>query len=71
MGNKPMNKGESKYSKEELKARLTKEQYRVTQENGTEPPYKSNQPLILDIYHDCKTPGIYRCVVCNIPLFSS
>ncbi len=30
-----------KYSKEELKNRLTPLQYRVTQENGTEPPYKS------------------------------
>ena len=27
--------------------------------------------LYIDIYHDCKKPGIYNCIVCNIPLFSS
>ena len=31
----------NQFSKEELKKRLTPEQYRVTQENGTERPYKS------------------------------
>lgn len=35
------NKQMSKYPKEELKKRLTPLQYKVTQENGTEPPYKS------------------------------
>ena len=31
-----------KYSQEDLKKRLTPLQYRVTQENGTEPPYQSD-----------------------------
>lgn len=35
------NKHMSKYPKEELKKRLTPMQYKVTQENGTEPPFKS------------------------------
>ena len=35
------NKSMSKYPKEELKKRLTPMQYKVTQENGTEPPFKS------------------------------
>ena len=35
------NKNMSKYPKEELKKRLTPMQYKVTQENGTEPPFKS------------------------------
>lgn len=27
--------------------------------------------LNLDEYNNCKKKGIYRCVVCGIPLFSS
>ena len=42
---KPKNPMNNKFSKEELQKRLTAEQYRVTQENGTEPPYKSNPGL--------------------------
>ena len=36
----------NKYSKEELKKRLSPMQYRVTQENGTEPPYQSTSSCI-------------------------
>jgi hypothetical protein len=36
----------SKYPKEELKKRLTPMQYAVTQENSTEPPYKSKHSCI-------------------------
>lgn len=32
---------QGKFDKEELKKRLTPEQYKVTQENGTERPFKS------------------------------
>jgi len=43
---------------------LTPEQYHVTQEAGTEPAFTGK-------YWDEKRPGIYRCVVCDEPLFSS
>ncbi|MCL7942496.1 peptide-methionine (R)-S-oxide reductase MsrB [Marinobacter sp. ATCH36] len=49
---------------ETLKARLTKEQYYVTQEDGTEPAYKNE-------YFDEKRPGIYVDIVSGEPLFSS
>ncbi len=48
----------------ELKKSLTPEQYHVTQEAGTEPAFTGR-------YWDEKRPGIYRCVVCDEPLFSS
>lgn len=47
-----------------LRERLTEEQYRVTQLCGTEPPFTG-------IYWDCKDDGIYRCIVCDTPLFDS
>lgn len=53
-----------KPSREELKDRLTDEQYRVTQEAGTEAPFTGE-------YHDSKTAGMYRCVCCGKALFSS
>jgi len=48
----------------ETVARLTPEQYRVTQKNGTEPPFRNE-------YWDNKEPGIYVDVVSGEPLFSS
>ncbi|MEP1215458.1 MAG: peptide-methionine (R)-S-oxide reductase MsrB [Marinobacter sp.] len=47
-----------------LKARLTKEQYYVTQEDGTEPAFKNE-------YYDEKRPGLYVDIVSGEPLFSS
>lgn len=47
-----------------LRERLTPLQYKVTQEDGTEPPY-SNE------YWDNKEPGIYVDIVSGEPLFSS
>lgn len=49
---------------EELRARLTPEQYRVTCECGTEPPYSG-------AYWNTKEPGTYHCVVCDAALFAS
>ena len=53
-----------KFSQDELKARLTPEQYHVTQEKGTERPFTGE-------YTDTETPGMYKCVVCGEPLFDS
>lgn len=53
-----------KPSKEELKKRLTAMQYKVTQENGTEPAFKNE-------YWDNHRPGIYVDIVSGEPLFSS
>lgn len=47
-----------------IKARLTPEQYQVTQHGGTEPAFSG-------AYLDNKSPGTYRCVVCHQELFSS
>lgn len=54
-----------KYRKtEEAIARLTPEQYRVTQENGTERPFTGE-------YEGNTAPGIYVDVVSGEPLFAS
>ncbi len=47
-----------------LAARLDAESYRVTQKAGTEPPFCGT--LL-----DNKKEGIYTCIVCGLPLFSS
>ena len=49
---------------QEAIARLTREQYRVTQQNGTEAPWSG--PLL-----DNHEPGIYVDIVSGEPLFSS
>lgn len=51
-------------SKEELRDRLTPEQYKVTQEKGTERAFTGQ-------YVNSKDKGMYRCVVCGNPLFTS
>ncbi len=53
-----------KPSIEELKKRLTKEQFDVTQKNGTEPSFHN-------AYWDNEAPGIYVDLVSGEPLFSS
>jgi peptide-methionine (R)-S-oxide reductase len=49
---------------DDLKSRLTDEQYRVTQGKGTERAFTGR-------YVDHKEDGTYRCVVCEKELFSS
>ena len=43
---------------------LTPEQYHIAREQGTERPY-------CGLLNDEKRPGIYSCVCCGLPLFSS
>lgn len=45
-------------------AKLTREQYHVTQQNGTERPFTGE-------YNDNKEPGIYVDIVSGEPLFAS
>lgn len=53
-----------KMSDAELKKRLTPQQYHVTQENGTEPPFRNE-------YWDNHEAGIYVDRISGEPLFSS
>jgi peptide-methionine (R)-S-oxide reductase len=52
-------KSEEQWSKE-----LTPDQYRITRRKGTERAFTGE-------YWDCKTPGVYQCVCCGQPLFTS
>jgi peptide-methionine (R)-S-oxide reductase len=47
-----------------LKDKLTKMEYHVTQECGTEPPFSG-------VYNDEKSEGIYKCICCGNELFAS
>ena len=49
---------------EEWRRELTPEQYRITREKGTERAFTGE-------YWDHKEEGVYRCVGCGAPLFSS
>jgi len=51
-------------SKEELRAKLSEMQFRVTQNAATEPPFQNE-------FFDNKTEGIYVDIVTGEPLFSS
>lgn len=56
-----------KYSKppeEEIRKNLSQMQFKVTQQNGTEPPFQNE-------YWDNKKEGIYVDIVTGEPLFSS
>lgn len=46
------------------RSKLTEEQYRVTRQAGTEPPFSGK-------YVDHKEDGTYCCVCCDAPLFHS
>ena len=51
-------------TEDELRGRLSEEQFQVTQRKGTERAFTGE-------YHDCKIPGQYQCVCCAAPLFDS
>ena len=59
MTDKPSDKDDAEWRK-----LLTPEQYRVTREHGTERAFTGQ-------YNDLKTPGLYKCVCCGAPLFTS
>ena len=49
---------------EEWKRQLTPQQYQVTRKKGTERAFSGE-------YYDTKEKGVYQCVCCGNPLFSS
>ena len=51
-------------TKEELKQRLSSDQWYITQEKGTERPFTGK-------YYDNHEKGVYNCVCCGLPLFLS
>ena len=55
---------ETSFTDAELRGRLSPEQYTCTQKAGTERAFTGE-------YWDCHDDGTYRCVVCDIALFSS
>ena len=59
MGAKKITKPEK-----EWKEQLTPEEFQVTRKKGTESAFTGQ-------YHDCKEQGIYHCICCGSPLFSS
>ena len=50
--------------KKDWKKLLTPEQYKITREKGTEPPFTGK-------YYNSKEKGIYKCICCGSELFSS
>ena len=51
-------------NREKLKEKLSKDEFDITQNKGTEAPFSGK-------YVDNKEIGIYRCICCNEVLFSS
>jgi len=51
-------------SAQQWREQLSPEQYRVTREKGTEPPFSGD-------YATNNSHGIYHCVCCNAPLFEN
>lgn len=51
-------------TEQEWRQSLTPEQYQITREKGTEKPFTGE-------YNDFKKSGVFTCVCCGEPLFSS
>ena len=51
-------------SEKEWKEQLTPEEFKVTRKKGTERAFTGQ-------YHDSKEQGMYHCICCGSPLFSS
>ena len=54
----------NKTNKNELSKKLTSDQFNITQNKGTEPPFTGK-------YLNNKQVGSYRCICCGTELFSS
>lgn len=59
-----MMEDKTKESQDELRRRLSPEQFKVTQQKGTERAFTGQ-------YNDHHEDGMYTCVVCGQPLFDS
>ena len=51
-------------SEQEWAEQLNPDQFEVARKKGTERPFTGE-------YHDCKKEGVYHCICCGSPLFSS
>jgi peptide-methionine (R)-S-oxide reductase len=56
--------GKIEKSDADWRAQLTPEQYDITRRKGTERPFTGE-------YNDFKQQGVFTCVCCGMPLFSS
>jgi peptide-methionine (R)-S-oxide reductase len=54
----------NKFEKKDWQNLLTKEQYRITRESGTERPFTGP-------YLNEKSEGVYSCICCDLELFNS